>query len=70
MNLLTLIFIVLIGLFVFNAVRNETKRLRNRIKRFFKSLSGGRKVYVSPHKKTVVVPGHYRSSRKGKKKKR
>lgn len=69
MDLFTLIIFALIGLFVFNAVRNETKRLRSRIKRFFKGLGGGGKVYVSPHKKTIVVPGHYRRSNKRRKKK-
>lgn len=69
MDFFTLIFVTLIGLFVFNAVRNETKRLRSRIKRFFKGFGGNGKVYVSPHKKTVVVPGHYRRSNKRRKKK-
>lgn len=67
MDLFTLIFIALIGLFVLNAVRNETKRLRNRIKRFCKGLGGGKKTYVAPYKKTVTVPGHLRNSRRRKK---
>ncbi|MBE9159085.1 hypothetical protein IQ265_19925 [Nodosilinea sp. LEGE 06152] len=68
MNFFTLVLIVLAGLFVFIAVRNETKRLRNKIRKFFKGIGGGRKTYVSTYKKTVTVPGHYRNRRKGKKK--
>jgi len=68
MELFLILLILAAGYIVFNGTRREVRRLKSKIKKIFRDLSKEEKVYVSPHKKTVPIKGHYRRKKKNSKK--
>ena len=60
--------LVILGVFLLDKVRAKTKKIRNKIRRFFKQFSKQEETYVRPHKRTTTVKGHYRTTNKKKQK--
>ena len=59
-KIIIFLVLVILGVFLLDKIRSKTKRIRNKIKRFFKQFSKQEETYVRPHKKTITVKGHYR----------
>ena len=64
MELIVILIFIFIGVVLFDSTRKEFKKLKNKVRRFFR---GSEQTYVSPHKRTITVKGHSRNKPRQKK---